>query len=422
MARRRISTCDYDPFEFTLIYRGRKDTHTAWLSIIGVVIVALLLLVTYVSGTLGTFQDFQLWTDIRRVLKISNTSAATPEFPFMRDVTSWFLIFAIITGTLLLHRQWQYMARCLSQLAGNGVLVHRPKRSSNLFSKLLGVDRMVAGVSQEEALNRLVHRVVGALARRTSWLTLSLIIVSIVLAQLLALGEQKDGLFQTLAPSGLAAAARTAWLDNAYGSWWAGTHHVFGYLLYQVLAVFAIFIVLSFQTAGICAVYVMVAMHFIVEPSADWLNRDGRYGWAPLAYVYRTVVWSNASLGATLTVILVALGLGNYGWVLGLVVLYIIVIPISIIVPWITFRRVERNAKKLRIAEIEAAITSHGIDEESDIALMAPYVLEIDRCQAVRIRPLRLGTASFSTYVLLAVLPILLTVAQILFPLKFNGK
>jgi hypothetical protein len=339
----------------------------------------------------------------------------------MRDVTSWFLTSVTIVGVLLLHREWQHMARCLSRLANNGALVYREQRLSSTFSRLLGVDRMVAGVAPENALNVLVGRVVGTLARRSHRLTLSLIAVSIVLAQLLTLGEQ-GSLFQTLAPDNLSPAARTLWLNNAYASWWAGSHHVFGYVLYQVLATFAIFIILSFQTAGACAVYVTVAMHFVVEPSADWLNRDGRFGWTPVAYVFRTVVWANALLGATLTVVLVSLGIGNYGWVSGLVVLYIIVIPISIVVPWLAFRRVEKNAKKLRITEIEAAIKSHGLHEEDDIDKLAPYVKEIDRCQSIRIRPLRFGTASFSTYILLAVLPVLLTVAQILFPIEFSGK
>lgn len=421
MARRQIKTCDYDPFEFTLIYRGRKDMHTAWLITVGVGIVALLIFVTSVSGTLGGFRDFQIWNDSRRILDIPTKPVSAPNFPFMRDLTSWFLTFTIVSGALLLHRQWQHMARCLSMLADNGVLVHREQRLSNRFSRILGVDRMVSGVPADEALNTLVKRVVDALSRRSVWLTLSLIIASIVLAQLLALGEQ-DGLFQTLAPQGLSATARSVWLTNAYDSWWAGTHHVLGYLLYQVLAVFAIFIILSFQFAGICAVYVTVAMYFVVEPSADWLNCDGRFGWAPLAYVYRTVVWANASLGATLTVVLVSLGIGNYGWVSGLVILYIVVIPISIVVPWLAFRRVERNAKALRVKEIGDAIRSHNLDEERDIDLLAPYVVEMDRCQSVRIRPLRLGTASLSTYVILVILPILLAAAQIFFPLEFTGK
>jgi hypothetical protein len=421
MAGRRIMTRDFDPFEFTWIYTGKKDSHTARLIVIGVVIVGLVLLTTGVSGTFGGSADFQPAEDVERLLRFANPPLSRPDFPLMRDITSWFLALMIISGALLLHRQWQHMARCLSGLAANGVLLARTPPRSNRFSKLLGVDRMIAGVPTEKALDAIVDRVVGTLSRRSSWLTLAMVVASILLAELLVLG-QANGLFQTLAPDGLSPADRATWLQDAYRNWWAGSHHVFGYLLYQVLAVFAIFVILNFQMTGMVAVYVTVAMYFVVEPSADWLNRDGRFGWSPMARLFRTVVLASALLGATLTLVIVSLGIGNYAWVSGLVVLYALLMPLSVAVPWIVFRRVEENAKKLRMAEIEQIIRSQHLDVERDIAAMAPFIVEIDRCRGARIRPLRLGSASGSTYIVLVVLPVLLAVAQIVFPIQFDGR
>lgn len=421
MARRRITTRDFDPFEFTWIYRGRKDSHTGWLATIGVVIVGLVLVSTWLSGTLGSTADVQPIDDVRRVLLIPGTAVSRPDFPLMRDITSWFLAIMIISGALLLHRQWQHMARCLSGLCVNGVLLARSPARSNRLSRLLGVDRMIAGVPQDRMLDVVVGRVVRTVAHRRLWIMLAMLLVSVLLTELLVLG-QANGLFQTLAPDGLSPAARQMWLDDAYRNWWASAHHPFGYVVYQVLGVFAVFVILNFQVTGVIAIYVAVAMYFVVEPSADWLNRDGRYGWSPMARVFRTVVVAGGLLGATLTVVIVSLGIDNYQWVWGLVGLYALLAPLSVAVPWLVFRKVEENAKRLRIAEIEALIRADDLDDERDIVAIAPFVAEIDRCRTARIRPLRLGGASGSTYIVLVVLPVLLTVAQIIFPIQFGGR
>jgi hypothetical protein len=186
-----------------------------------------------------------------------------------------------------------------------------------------------------------------------------------------------------------------------------------------VLAVFAIFIILNFYTVGIVAIYVLTAMHFLVEQKADWLNRDGRFGWSPLARVYRTVMWANVLLGAALTIILLALGIQNYSWVIGLVALYVTFLPVFTIGPWLACRKVEEKARAERVSEIDGMIKSQGLDTD-DIETMTPYVAEISRCRKAKINPLRLGTVSLSSYVLVLVLPVVLAVAQIIVPIRFG--
>jgi hypothetical protein len=333
-------------------------------------------------------------------------------------VTSWFLLIFIVSGALLLHREWLHISRCLSELADNDAIIAKTPAKSNRFSKLLRIDKIVAGHPPEKAFNEFVSKVVSGLSRRSVLLFALMFVTSLVLAQLLVLGQQ-HGLFQVLAPSGLSRADRQAWLNEAYRSWWAGKDHVFGYLVYDVLAVFGIFIVLSFQVVGVVTMYVVIAMHFLVEPRADWLNRDGRFGWSPLARAYRTVIWANALLGAALAVVLLALGINNYDWVAVLVVVYIILMPIFILTPWLAFRQVENTARKVRISEIDAIIADRCVDMD-DVQALAPFIAEIDRCGKAKISPLRLGTVSLSTYIFVVFLPVIIAAAEIFFPIRFG--
>jgi hypothetical protein len=420
MVRRRLTIPDLDPFEFMLLYRGLKKVHTVWLAVIGLVSIGLILLATSVDGTFGAFRDFQLWADTRRALGVPHTPASRADFSFMRDVTSWFLLIIIVSGALLLHRQWQHISRCLSELAKNDAIIARTRPMSNVFTRLLRVDKIVSDVPPGQAFNKLVSRVTSSLSRRSVLLFALMFLASLVLAQLLVLGQQHS-LFQVLTPPGLSRADRQAWLNDAYRSWWAGKYHVFGYLVYDVLAVFGIFIVLSFQVVGVVTIYVVIAMHFLVEPRADWLNRDGRFGWSPVARVYRPVIWANALMGAALTVVLLALGISNYDWVAVLVVVYMILMPIFILTPWLAFRNVEKTARAVRVSEIDRIITDRCFDMD-DVEALAPFIAEIDRCGKAKISPLRLGTVSLSTSILVVFLPIVIAAAEIFFPIRFGHR
>ncbi len=165
-----------------------------------------------------------------------------------------------------------------------------------------------------------------------------------------------------------------------------------------------------------------VVVYFTVDFSADWQNRDGRFGWSPIARTFRTVLWSNALLGGTLAVVLMSIGFSNYRWVSVLVVLYAIFMPMFTLVPWLVFRRVERQARNLRVDRLSATVEQRGLDIDVDIREIAPYLAEITRIQGIRIRPLRMGTASVSTYVFVVILPIVLATAQIIVPLRYSLK
>lgn len=412
---------DFDPFEFMSLYRGIRDKSSALLGIVGLVIIALIIIPNLADGTFGTVHDFHLWSDIQRPFGATGLPTSQPYFPLMRDVTTWFLAFTTISGTILLHRQWRYLSECLSKLTARGAIVPLASPRSNMLSRLLRIDAMANGVPASDALKVVVGKVMDGLARLRRILFAALTLISIVLALLLQAGQQND-LFETFAPPHETLAQNRAWLATAYQNWWAGDAHLFAHIVYTILAIYAILIILHFEVVGIIAVYMTIVVYFTVDFSADWLNVDGRFGWSPIARTFRTVLWANALLGGTLAVVLMSIGFSNYRWVSALVVLYAIFMPMFTLVPWLVFRRVEKRARNLRIARVSKIVEQRGLDVDKDIGEIAPYLAEIARCQGIRIRPLRMGTASLSTYVVVVILPIILAAVQIVVPLRYSLK
>ncbi|PPK63738.1 hypothetical protein V5P93_002174 [Actinokineospora auranticolor] len=429
LEERRITTVDLNPFLFGRTSGALRDRHSAWFLLIGAGFTALVLLAAASSGMVGSFDEFQFANDFRRILRLPAAESDT-TFPLVRDIPTWILTANVVAGTVLLHRHWQYMSKCLSGLARSGAIIAKPgpvppddndeqplpreafRGNFNIISRLLRIDTIVRDRDNKTAFGHFVGRVVGAVSNR--WLTylVPLSVLSIVLAGLLVLG-MRNSLFQTLAPSELAGADRAEWLQAAYRGWWASIDHPLAFTIYLALASYAIFIVLLFHLVGLIAVYVTIGMHFLVDPGADWLNEDNRHGWAPLARFYRTVMWANALLGTSLSTILISLGITNASWVAFLVVLYVLLMPVFTFVPWVLFRRAGEKAAALRIRQIRAIAEAQGIDPDTHIPAMAPYLSEIDRCRAATIRPLRMGTVSLFTHFTLVALPIVLAAAQI---------
>lgn len=421
---------DFDPFYANHLFKRRRNTPTYKLWLVGLLAVAPLIAVNLAQRTLGDANDFQLADDVARITGLGGAPASSPEFPLVRDVASWLLLLSVISGTVLLHRQWQLMSVCLGKLVRNGVLVPKkevhtgpedapeldPRRTFGLngLSRVMGIDRIIRGCTVETALPTLLRTVNERMRAVRSVIFLTELVLAFFLSGLLIQGE-KHGLFITVAPRDLSGVQREQWLAEAYGNWWAGESHLAGYFLYWMYAVFAIFVILQYHVVGLVTIYLTIGLRFVCRPSADWLNRDGRYGWTPLGRVFRTVLLATTLLGLTLTITLAVLGLDNFPWVGFLVVLYIVVVPIFILVPPIVFRKAEATAKEDRIDDLVRAIERRKIDIVEDVEATAPYVAEIERCRTANIRPLRLRTAS-SSFLILVLLPILLAAVQTFFP------
>lgn len=392
--------------------------------------------VNALQGTLGSFQDMRFAEDAMIAIGREDPHHVPVDFPLARDLASWILLFTIVAGAVLLHKQWTLMSTCLSRLAESGALMARDAVTREaadgtqvldarrtfrltLFSKVMGVDRMIMGCTVDTALPTMVEKVNRFLEKRRLLLFISTGGIAFILGGLLGLG-QKHSLFVTFSPRFEShedpSVALRMWLEDSYAGWWAGDSHVAGYLLYAAFAVFAFFIILSFNTVGYVALYLAVALRYVSKPGADWFNRDGRYGWRPLAEVYLTVLSGVALLGLALTVTLAVLGIRNFAWVGIVVVVYILVAPAFVFAPRLLFRHAARRAKVDRVYALAGTVNRNDLDDPARHPGAVAVVAEIERCRNARIQPLRLRKASASTFLAFFVLPILLAAAQVFFP------
>lgn len=431
---RHAGEIDFNPFLFNSLFQNlrEKPSHELGL-VIGSVMVATLLAVNALQGTLGTLQDFKLVEDVQVIAGLKERSWAAPQFPLARDVASWILLATIVSGAALLHKQWKLMSECLSRLAGHGAIVPRElvtlsgseKIDStetyglNAASKLLGINRLIGDSQPDAALHTIVARVTNHLTKWRRLLLISTAGAAFVLGGLLGLGE-RHSLFIVFTPefdgSRNPGLESELWLDVAYSGWWAGADHPAGYLLYGLFAVFGFFIVVSFAIVGFVALYLAIALRYVCQWRADWKNVDGRHGWQALAKVYRTVLLAVALLGIALTVTLTVLGVQNFVWLGVVLVLYVVVAPIFVLVPRILFRDVARAAKEHRIEVLKPLIQDDDLEDADRLANAQTVRTEIEYCRSAKIRPLRLRGASASTLFVFIILPVLLAVLQTFFP------
>jgi hypothetical protein len=406
---------DFDPFGLMPAAAKLRATTGRRLGLWYLVGVAALIGATAMTGTLGSVADLQVVADIQRLTGLGEFTPSTPHFPLLRDVASWLLIVSIGSGIVILHQQWRLMSVCISALVENGALVRQADGLPlNRTSRLMGIDRLVAGCTGADALATFVRAVNERMARWRWVLLLGTAGLSIGLTALLLVGYQQ-GLFGALAPADLVGTAKAEWVRAAYDSWWASDRHPAGYILYALLTVMGLFIVLAASVVGVVVIYITIGLRFVCSPGADWLNCDGRYGWSPIARVYRTVLASLFLLGTTLAVTVVVLGMENFSWIALLVFMYAVTVPLFVVVPWAVFRRVETVARDERIRELARLAPNVHCRTPRDLAAVTSVAAEIERCTKARIRPTRLRTASFSTFLVVVLLPIILAAVQIIY-------
>lgn len=419
IARRRpTATSEFDPFRVAPFYRRAGGWPAPALLLAVPLTMAVAVVITTAEGTFGSIGDFQPIQDARRLFGWDGASPAAPYFPLLRDYPSWILVTIIATTWALVHLQWQRFRACLPSLEENGVIRPRPHVTVGRLDRLLRLAPADAPTDGDalfrDALHR-AHRVLDAFARMW-WLVA---IVAGVVTFLLVQSEDRNGVFQVLTPS-LHGGERTAWIDASYDSWWAGKNHLGGLLLYTAIACGGIFVILLQNVVGFAAVYVVLAMGRFLEFDADWANSDGRYGWAALNRAFQTVFWSLAIHGVALSLLLVTLGIENFRWVLTLVLLYLVVLPLYTVVPWLVFRRVQIEAVSRRQSEIEAEVAIRDWKcrlEAEDWAAEKRAPLE-----QAQLHPLHVRRRVVSPIVAGVLLPIVLAVLQIFFDLTFGGN
>lgn len=415
-----------DPFLVFPVFSEWTRKISSWrLALIFPMIGGIVLLTCAIEGTLGSASDAQFWIDLRRIFSNRPADPSAAEFPLARDATSWFFLFVVGATCLLARRQWKLMKKCIPELVKSGAL-KKIERNSDfpVYPRYRWIHRRVLRLPQVlkrensetslEELNELVqwtNRKIEKIGRYG----FSTAFAAFLLTLILILGVSRNGLFEVFGPY----YDNAGWLAESYASWWASKNHPLGLAAYFSIIMLGIWVALLQNIVGVFCVYILLSFSAIVELDADWLNRDGRYGWKSIAQVYRNVVFSTALHGLTISVALVSLGFKNFPWMFGIVALWLVVIPLYIVVPNLIFYRVGVVARRRRIKKIEELFK--GKAEESDIMGTRCFRDEIKEVHAAKINPLRIRPADLSAFAA-AILPIVLTGVQVFVSVRYGSS
>ena len=412
---------DFDPFALVPLFHRARHL-SSWLVVLPVcaAFIISLLVATTIEHTLGSWDNFQVWTDFKRALGFPHTPSAQPYFPLMRDVTSWFLAFVVVCMCGLSHRQWQLISNFVSDLAKNNVLRPRAVVKSTPRSRNLKVDNLVAAVKGSDALTSFISAVTQAAASKIAKWAPYIGAGSAIIVILLIIGE-KHSLFIVFVPHALTSSHRGSWLSTAYQNWWASDDHPLGLFVYFIACFFGAYILIIENLIGFIVIYIIAGLPYVAEFDIDWLNRDGNYGWMPLKRIMRSVDVLLTLHGLTICILLIVLGIQNFPWIIILVILELIVVPTYLIVPAVVFGRMVRGGRARRLDQLanivgqgQQPVTVQNVDKFRSV------MLEMERVRTAKIRPTYPGWSQTPPIVIAIILPIVLTVAQIVFAGKIG--
>jgi len=441
-----------DPFLAVPFMRWAKNINSWWFALAFPILGGLVIFAAAVEGGLGSAADFQFWADLRHVRYAFGNAPANhsvPSFPLVRDFPTWIFVLVVSATCVVAHRQWQLIEECIPPVAQKGALkgircypnlgyrrIHRilllPRVVQTGLHKLEARERSVdhenaaAGGSGDEKneireLEALIVCVNGKIQNHSRRRSAAIAFASLLFTIIVAVLEYRSGVFQILAPS----RDNAQWVKQAYVSWWAGGKaHLVGVIVYCLLIVLQIFVILMQNVVGLFCTYVVLSFSAVAELDADWLNRDGSYGWKPIARVYRTVVLTLALHGLAISVAFVWLGYENLFLIFVLVAAWLAVFFLYLILPYLVFKQVGEAAKRRRIEKLERCFPAKTIDEllfvdeaGSEIAKYQRLRDEIKEVHEAKINPLRLRPVDFSVFVL----PVVLTAVQVFFSIKYGG-
>jgi hypothetical protein len=410
----RSRAVSFDPFSVIPMFVGsrRLQRHSAWLLLPWLLLGLIVVLVTAIDGSLGGVRDIRWLSDIAAVFGRS-VPVTPPRVPLLRDVPDVALFFLIMLGYIMLHRQWIRISDCLPNLRERQSIIPRdePRRHWVLtplgYRWLLGPEQAPGGLVRLEAKLRRFPR------------TFKIVLVVVVvggglLLAILLRGALDQNVLKVFVPTALSPAEQQQWLVEARANWWASSAHPVGYVLYVLIAWLGMSLIIAYNVMGFITVYVAVAVFLVTDAKAEWLNRDGWFGWLPMTDLFRSVYWTIALFCAVMSVLVALLGSQTPIAVIGLIALYALLIPVYTFIPWLVFRSVEATARELR--ERELSIMLAEVDAR-DIGRWQVFVTEFARCREARIRPMSLGRLQLSGFASVVLLPIVLTLLQVFLPL-----
>jgi hypothetical protein len=339
--------------------------------VLAVAILGVASIATWASGDFGSSADWRLIDDTNRaasrVLGGAVPSGESPsQFPLLRDYPSLVLAIVVAATAGAILCQWREFLTCLPDLVRAGVLVPRRTErfcgvspvSTWLYQRIIG--RTPASTVP---LVWLVRRTNEGLARRmidnvrlrafSEWVLP--VVVSMVFALPLVIGERRSMVFRVLAPGSVDSPEYTAWLEASYDSWWASVHNPVGVSVYFTIAAIGTYLVLIQNLAGVRAVILIASLPIVADFRMDWSNPDGQFGWSALTAAYRTVIRSLVIHAFALTLIVFVLGLGSAYWVLVFFVIWGGAFVTFTVIPIRTFTHVYERGCLRQSRQITAA-------------------------------------------------------------------
>jgi hypothetical protein len=410
----------FDPFATSPVLHRLRNVSSKRVALTFPVFLALAAFAALSEGNFGGISDIQPVADVVRALGGDTDPVSRASFPLLRDWGDIFILAAVAGTCVIVHRQWVLMRACLPALLASGALRERRVPASNFttFQRLCRYPALVANTPSGTYIQALADQTNGAI-RRSCRFQLIPAAVAAVLTFLLVLGEQRNGLFRVFIPDSLTDAEAEEWLSRAYGSWWASTDHIVGVTIYCAIVFVGLYVVVIQNIVGVAAVYFLYGLATVAEYDADWLNRDGAYGWAAIGRAMQTVRWSLALHGATLSLGVFMLGVNNVPWVAAILAIWICAVPAYWILPNLLFKRVSDGARRARVEHIERARHAAGVRPD-DLQAAEFFREAIERAHSAPIRPLQIPRRELPAYVVVILLPVVLAVAQTIVPLRWG--
>ena len=402
----------FDLFEHSAQMRLLRDAKPR--TIVGMIALGLaaVVLSAILGNAFGSFSDFQPIDDAQRLMELGDPPPSPPTFPLMRDVVSWYLIAMSAATLAITRRQWRLITDAVPHLSKAGVLYWRGDVSGGR-----GWHRALVGSSHADdapadfldAAFRNARRLVTATGRY--WY--AIFVVAVVVAAGYINGEI-NGSFSALAPPHLGGAAEQAWLHEAIASWWASPSNPNGLLVYFLISALMFSAIAAQNAVGLAAIYVFVVMSRTFQFRCNWTQDgdDSRYGWSPIAALYRITLISLILHIAAITSVMWLMGWGRFAYMTVLIVIPVIAIPLYIVLPAIIFTRFGRREKKRRIEELTVELTSEVSGTQKIVALQTLRE-ESAFVKKARINPLRPRKREIPAVVVTILIPVTLTAVQL---------
>jgi hypothetical protein len=389
-------------------------------TIVGLIALGLLAVVlsAIIGHRFGSFSDFQPVADAQRLMQIGDLPPSRPAFPLMRDVVSWYLVVMSAATLVITRRQWQLITEAVPHLSKAGVLYWLSHVSGGK-----GWHRTLVGSTHADdapanfldAAFRHARRLVTA----TGHYWYAIFIVAVVVAAGFTNGEI-DGSFGALAPLHLSGTAEQEWLHRAISSWWASPSNPNGLLVYFLISALMFSAIAAQNAVGLAAIYVFVVMSRTFEFRCNWTQDgdDRRYGWSPVAALYRITLLSLVLHIAAITSVMWLMGWGRFAYMTILIVIPVIAVPLYIILPAIIFTRFGQREKKRRIEELDRELLPEGVGGTQKIENLKTLRDETAFVEKARINPLRPRKREIPAVVATILIPITLTAVQVIAALK----